>query len=86
MGYIRKSNVVLNKSAQAAMKNEPIYSVGSTKLAAYVSTRMYDQESFTGVGNNSNIGGHPIFVGTSMRSGFPETFVDATVATNIVNG
>ena len=85
MGYIKKGTVVLNKSAQAAMKNEPIYSVGSTKLAAYVSTRMYDQESFTGIGGTAP-GGHPIFVGTSMRSGFPETFLDATVATNIVNG
>jgi hypothetical protein len=83
MAYISKGNIVLNKSAQAAMKNEPIYSVGQTTLAAYVSTRMYDQESFTGVGG-TGAKGHPIFVGTSMRSGFPQTFVDATVATNIV--
>jgi hypothetical protein len=85
MGYISRGAVVLNKSAQAAMKNEPIYSVGSTQLAAYVSTRMYDQESFTGIGGGG-VAGHPIFVGSSMRSGFPQTFVDATVATNIVGG
>ena len=83
MAYIGKQDVVMNKSKQAAMKNEPIYSVGSKELAAYVSIRMYDQTSFTGVGGQPPQG-HPIFVGTSSRSGFPIVLTDATVAENIV--
>ena len=82
---ILKTNIVLNKSTQAAMKNEPLYSVGSKALAGYISTRMYDQSSFTGIGGGAPTG-HPIFVGTSMRSGYPMTLIDATVAENIVGG
>ena len=85
MAFIQKGNVVLNKSKQAAMKNQPIYSVGSKQLAAYVSVRMYDQSSFTGI-NGTAPSGHPIFVGTAMRSGLPPTLVDAVVAENIVGG
>jgi len=85
MAFIQRGPIVLNKSKQAAMKNEPLYSVGSKSLAGYISVRMYDQESFTGIGAEPTAGGHPIFVGTAQRSGYPMVLTDAVKATNIVN-
>ncbi len=84
MAFIAQGEIVLNKSKQAAMKNEPLYSVGNKNLAGYISVRMYDQESFTGINSQASQSGHPIFVGEAQRSGYPMVLIDEVRATNIV--
>ncbi len=80
-GLIQGAGVVVNKSAQAVNKNEPIFGVGSSALQGYVALSMYQQFSSSVINGSATLGGgYELFSGDSYASGKPYVMSEATWA------
>jgi len=80
MAFIQRGAIILNKSRQTVMNNQPLFSVGNSQIAGYISVAMYDQTSSSAVDGGGGGSGLSIFEGTSQASGKPFVIVESVTA------
>lgn len=82
-GFISGSaTVTVNETVSAVQKNEPIFGVANSSIAAYVAIKLYEQHQASVINGSPTTGqGRELYAGESYASGKPYVMGEAVWAT-----